>query len=186
MTKNYARDFDDRVLNQKYEEELYHNKTVKNKIKMLKENMIFYSIAAVWFFCMFLFPKLTVFFMALFMFLNYKLECLNMKYFYQIGVMFMVMAAYLLGEFSMISVFALMRVLVIIIGVVYMITAIVSILKYWIFTDPSMVRVSGFFNRYNLGLQRIESDEKLYRLESEVMERRKRVEEAELSEIMNH
>lgn len=182
--KNYARDFDDRVLKDKYEQELYHNKNVKSRIKILKEDMIFYSVAAVWFFCMFFFTKLTIFLMALFMYLNYKLECLNMRYFYHVGIMFVVMVLYLSGELVFIAVFVLARVLVIITGIAYILTAIISILKYLIFTKPVFADLSKFFNHFNLGVQRIESDEKLYRLESEVMERQRRAQEAELTKIM--
>lgn len=192
MTKNYARDFNDRILNEKYEQELYNNQKIRKQIKQMRDNVIFYTIASAWLFMIIFFPKFTIAGMALFWFLNYKMDYFqNKSYIYYTGFMFIVAAVYSLSIVLFNSMFhlftpeaAVVIVLTVIAFIAYFITAVVCALKYLFFVVPSMAWMSALFQRYNLGKLRIASDEKLCRLESEIMERRRKTEESRLEEMM--
>lgn len=182
LPHNYARDFKDDILQDKYEEELYKNNQYKAKIRLLKANMEFYIISAVWLLAILIFPKFCIGFMALALYLSYKLEFLNKKYYYQIGIMFILAAAYVLQDlWPQFAPFVVTRILYIIIAFVFLITAVVSTIRFVVLTEPSFAGVSGYFGRNNLGRQVIESNDKLYKLESELNARKKVREEQELS-----
>lgn len=192
MIKNYARNFNDKVLNEKYEQELYNNQKIKNQIKQLRNDMIFYAIASVWLFMIIVFPKFTIAGMAIFWFMNYKMDYFqNKNCIYYTGFMFIVAAVYSLSTVLFNSMFHLFTpeatvviVLTIIAFFAYFITAVVCALKFWFFTAPYMAWAAAIFHHYNLGKLRIASDEKLCRLESEIMERRRKAEEGRLEAVM--